>query len=134
MALCLVYVESIACFIKGETSDTRSKRFFKDGLIDIFPESRSDLTTYSDDFYREVRCGLLQQGMTCGKIGISQGTLLPIEIHHDSVASFEFAMINPWLFPDRVKKHFDRYLNDLRNPANVDLRHKFERWFEGRPA
>jgi hypothetical protein len=134
LALCLVYVESIACFMKGESSDQRSKRFFKDGLIDIFPENTVDLSTYSDDFYREVRCGLLHQGMTRGKIGISQGTQSAIEIHRNSVGLFEFAMINPWLFLDRVKQHFDRYLNDIRNPANLDLRVKFERWFEARPA
>ncbi|MGH9929166.1 MAG: hypothetical protein ACREA9_08055 [Pyrinomonadaceae bacterium] len=133
LALCLVYVEAIACFINGQTSDGKSKAFFKDGLIAIFPEYSSALHKYSDDFYREVRCGLIHQGMTRGKIGICQDSINPIEIH-DSTGIFEFAMINPWLFLDRVHQHFDRYLADARNPANTTLRHNFEVWFDNRPA
>jgi hypothetical protein len=134
LALCLVYVESISCFIKGQSSDGKSKIFFKDGLVAIFPENTPDLNRYSDDFYREVRCGLIHQGMTRGKIGISRDASSPIQIDQDPAGAFQFAMINPWLFLDRVKQHFDCYLVNVRNPANTILRSSFETWFEKRSA
>jgi hypothetical protein len=133
LALCLVYVEAIACFINGETSDGKSKAFFKDGLIAIFPEHSSAFQTYSGDFYREVRCGLIHQGMTRAKIGICQDAPNPIEIY-DASGVFEFAMINPWLFLDRVNQHFTGYVADVRNPANTTSRNNFENWFDNRPA
>src|SRR5574341_1053402 len=108
----------------------KSKTFFKDGLVAIFPENTPDLNKYSDDFYREVRCGLIHQGMTRGKIGISRDAPSPIQINQDPAGAFQFAMINPWLFLARVKQHFDCYLVDVRNPANTILRSSFETWFE----
>jgi len=35
LALCLIYVEAIACFLKGESSRGKSREFFKFGLIQI---------------------------------------------------------------------------------------------------
>jgi len=133
LALCLVYVEAIACFINGQTSDGNSGGFFKDGLIAIFPENSSTLQKYSKDFYRQVRCGLIHQGMTRWRIGISQDAPNAIEIY-DPNGVFEFAMINPWVFLDRVNQHFTGYAADIRNPANTTLRNNFENWFDNRPA
>ena len=132
LALCLVYVESIVCFIEGKTSDKKSQAFFTDGLVAIFPESEAEIRTYSADFYREVRCGLLHQGMTRGKIGIRADEPVPIRFDHSGVGIFQFAMINPLLFLKRVKQHFEGYLASVRDPANTVLRSNFEVWFDNR--
>lgn len=134
LTLCLVYVETIACFIKGQSSDGKSGPFFKAGLLAIFPELQTSTEKFFSDFYREVRCGLIHQGMTRAKIGIFRGAQQPIQSELDSIGALKFALVDPWLFLARAKQHFDQYLADARNPANGPLRSNFELWFEQRPA
>src|SRR5260370_42390441 len=68
LTLCAVYIESIACFLKGASSDNRSREFFDYGLTQVISDlSASDLDVFSKDFYREMRCGLLHQGLPRGK-------------------------------------------------------------------
>ena len=135
LALCLVYVESIACFLRGETSDNRSREFFDEGLTAVFPElNPRDLAVFSRDFYRQVRCGLLHQGLTRGKIGITKGAAAALAVSLDASKGLHQAIIDPWLFLAHVERHFRLYVGRLRDPSEKDLRAAFERWFDSRAA
>jgi len=134
LALCVVYVESIACFIKGATSDNKSREFFDFGLTEVFTDLKpSDLSIFSKEFYREVRCGLLHEGMPRGKISITRGANSALVIMTDSTDNtLKHAEIDPWAFLAHVESHFSKYIQRLKAPAEVALRVAFERWFDSR--
>lgn len=133
LALCLVYVESIACFLRGETSDNKSREFFDVGLTAIFSDlSPVNLAAFSREFYRQVRCGLLHQGLTRGKVAITRGTSAALAISLDSTNTLQQAVIDPWLFLQHVDAHLTMYLAQLRDPEQHDVRNAFERWFDAR--
>jgi len=132
LALCLVYVESIACFIAGETSDRHSGRFFAEGLRQIFPDYIPMIDAHADTFYREVRCGLIHQGMTRSRIGIIGGQEPAMVYHVSPQGDLGLLMINPWVFLSRCREHFRQYISNLRNAQNRTPRARFERWFDNR--
>jgi hypothetical protein len=131
----LTYVEAIACFIRGESSDRRSPEFFKFGLENIFPElSAQNIAAFAKDFYREVRCGLLHQAMTRGRVLIVRAQALAIQATVGSDGSSLHIQLDPWTFLAHVLKHFEGYVAQLRDPSQHELRQNFERWFEARAA
>jgi hypothetical protein len=135
LALCLVYVESIACFLRGETSDNKSREFFDAGLTAVFPDlDPADLAAFSREFYRQVRCGLLHQGLTRGKVAITRGASAALAVSLDASQALQQATIDPWLFLAHVEAHLSGYVARLRNPAEKDLRAAFETWFDSRAA
>jgi hypothetical protein len=135
LALCLVYVESIACFLKGETSDEKSRKFFDLGLTAVFPDLHAgDLAAFSKEFYRQVRCGLLHQGLTRGKVAITKGASAALAVSLDGAKTLQHAIIDPWLFLAHVEAHLHGYVARLRDPLEKDLRAAFEKWFDSRAA
>ena len=133
LALCLVYVESIACFLRGETSDNKSREFFDAGLTAVFPDlNPDDLAAFSREFYRQVRCGLLHQGLTRGKVAITKGATAALALSLDGSKALQHAVIDPWLFLAHVEAHLAGYVGRLRNLAEKDLRAAFEKWFDAR--
>jgi hypothetical protein len=135
LALCLIYVESIACFLQGETSDKKSREFFDVGLTAVFGDlDPVGLTAFSREFYRQVRCGLLHQGLTRGKVSITRGASVALAISLDGSKTLQQAIIDPWLFLAHVDAHFCRYVVRLRDPSETNLRAAFENWFDLRAA
>lgn len=133
LALCLVYVESIACFLRGETSDNKSREFFDLGLMAVFPDlNQTDLAAFSHEFYRQVRCGLLHQGLTRGQVGITRGAAAALTVSLDASEALQQAIIDPWLFLNHVEAHFSGYAGRLREPSETGLRAAFEKWFDSR--
>jgi hypothetical protein len=130
-----VYAESIACFIKGATSDKHSQEFFTFGLGQIFPGfDDSTLKALQKDFYRQVRCGQLHQGLVRGKVSIVRGGTAAIVVNRDSVGNPVAIQIDPWVFLMHAKQHFDLYLATLRDPNRTLERRNFEAWFDTRAA
>ena len=87
----------------------------------------------SRELYRQVRCGLLHQGLTRGKVAITRGASQPMVVSTDA-GGVQQVLIDPWSFLSHVETHFANYVCDLRNPANLNLRVAFESWFDGRAA
>jgi hypothetical protein len=128
-------VESIACFLRGETSDNKSREFFDVGLTAVFPDlNPGDLAAFSREFYRQLRCGLLHQGLTRGKVGITKGATAALAVSLDASNALQQAVIDPWLFLAHVEAHFSAYVGRLRDPSEKDLRAAFEKWFDSRAA
>jgi hypothetical protein len=135
LALCLVYVESIACFLKGATSDGKAKEFFDFGMTSIFTDLKpAVLAAFSKEFYHQVRCGLLHQGLTRGKVAITKDAGAALAISVDAVGALQRVIIDPWLFLTHVDAHFRQYMGRLRNTSEFGLRSAFEKWFEARAA
>jgi hypothetical protein len=134
LALCVVYVESIACFLKGASSDNKSREFFDFGLTHVFTDlNQTDLNAFSKEFYREVRCGLLHQGLPQGKISITRGAQSALAIVTDSTTNaLRHAVIDPWIFLMHVETHFSAYMQRMKDPNEAALRVAFETWFEAR--
>ncbi len=136
LALCFVYVEGIACFIKGESSNHKSQEFFQFGMEQIFFDldkyPRKILDMFSNEFYGQARSGLLHQGLTRGKIAITKNARNALCASYDLQANINQIVVDPWLFLNYVEKHFSAYLSLLRNPREESKRTNFEKWFDQR--
>jgi hypothetical protein len=128
-----IYVESIACFIKGSTSDGKSSEYFTFGMGQIF--AGFDMETFKilqKDFYRQVRCGQLHQGLVRGKVSIARGAEVALSISRDAGGVPIAIQIDPWLFLEKVREHFQLYVNGLRDVTRTTERLNFETWFDTR--
>ena len=135
LTLLLTYVEGIACFLEGMTSKNQSGRFFQIGLEAIFPELTTQTAqAFHDEFYAQVRCGLLHEAMTRGKVQITRGASHAIRATLDASGTPALIVLEPWRFLESVEAHFRAYTARLRDPAEGDLRRKFETWFNARAA
>jgi len=128
--LCLSYFETIGKYEAGYVGEGQSKKHFKLGLASVFPvlrragpavyEKRSEL------LYKAGRCGLYHGSQT------SRGILLS---RPPSPVRFAprrgFVQINPYLLPQRLKKHLQTYCGRLLRPRNKRLRQNFEQRFNG---
>lgn len=118
----LSYFEGVEQYFVGEDSDRKSGKFFKEGVKKVFPQQKSAVT---DLLWKGARCGLFHAGFTKEKIHLS---------HDDDEAikrDGDFIRINPRKFLDCVSEHHRKFVSDLRNPSQTDLRKNFEkRWDE----
>ena len=124
------YFETIANMKHGVTKNTDPSRFFKEGVLDVFPElnrqpyveSKEDILTI---LYRSARCGFYHSSMARQRISIC-GEYEVLE--YDRID--KYVKINPHKLIPRLKNHFLRYVLELLDPQNVELRRNFETTFE----
>ena len=129
------YFEGHAVFYKGENSARKSKAFFKDAFLSVFPE----LLTYDGmteellestilAMYEDGRCGFFHAGITRKRFMLRDGDPI-VRIGADPRTKKEAlqVFIDRRKFVDRVWEHFDKYLARLRNPAETKLRGNFEK-------
>lgn len=118
LSIIMAYFEMIEQFVAGVSSKGESREFFRRGFRRVYPDS-----LLSDDeilsVYRWVRCGMYHGGMSHSQTHLSR--FLPV--------AFEFSSgslcINPGLAVRDVRDHFERYLEDLRDPFNCNDREQF---------
>jgi hypothetical protein len=145
------YFESFAAFLRGESSEGRSKQFFADGLRDVCPDifttaqeedpanAERVYSAFAHTFYAELRCGLFHEAMVRGKILIAPGmpdvgnaglgALIDTTTH-----TLSTIVIDPARFLSHVENHFASYVAKLRDPNQIDLRRNFERVWDVRLA
>lgn len=123
------YFELIGkCRVGAEDSEKSEERF-RIGLEDVFP----GLTTMPARLRGEIvailygsgRCGFYHNGMAQQRIMISADYSYSIS-HSPSGA----VLINPHRLVPELKKHLQRYVAELRDPANTDTRRNFEKSFD----
>ena len=112
-------------YIEGEISRNRSKLFFIKSMKRIFPDSSQvkNIDEILGIFYDQVRCGLFHDGMT--------RSVVTINAEHKSAIDFTSSdiVVNPHKFLDSIRKAFEDYIMELKNPSNTALRQNFEkRW------
>jgi len=134
--LLIPYFECIITYIKGEDSERKSRQYFEEAFLSVFTSqevSQDDMRRAANFIYKEIRCGFFHVGMSGKKIEYSFMEQSPIAvtvpkkdgklIYSGEIGSI---LINPEEFLKSIENHFKRYIAKLRNPANTDLRDRFE--------
>ena len=127
MVICS-YVEGFIQNYRGEVSTGKtSKPMFVEGFKLIFDDEASKKNIES--FYKHARCGLFHDGMTRGKI------LLYSDIDDLISQPFDFSdpdviRVYPGIAIRIIDRHFESYLNDLKNPEKTELRNNFNTIFK----
>jgi hypothetical protein len=137
ISLLFTYFESIQVYISGKDSKNASKKFFVDGFLVVFGSpnmDKSQLKKVAKTIYTEGRCGFFHNGLSGRKILYSptRNEALTITLPKkdgkiDLNKEIESIVINPARFHWCVKRHFDKYISDLRKNENKTLRENFKK-------
>lgn len=117
------YFEMIAQYVKGMSSNNRSKDFFVEGFNVVFAG-----TTLSDsdikEVYVRVRCGMYHSGYT--KVGVLISGQFPnaVDFSNNTVH------ISPQALTATIREHFTNYIITLKNQSNATERANFEKMFD----
>lgn len=116
------YIEGNQQYREGETSKKKSKDFFRKAMKHIFPEicDLKDIDLFLNRFYEQVRCGLFHDGMTGRLVTINGKYPKPLEFLNSEI------LINPYKFLDRIIKDFEKYISELKDINNRELRENFK--------
>lgn len=122
------YFEAIAKYKDGFVQYEKSKKYLKQGLLDVLPSLKNIKShvqeQIAEKFYEGVRCGLYHGGMTPRGIFISGEINEPLELIDNCLH------IHPNKLLDQVCSHFDEYIRQLNNSQNSNLRRNFEKRFD----
>lgn len=125
LMIATAYIEGVEQYRQGKSSNKQSNSFFKKGvkrIFQLYPLYDHRL----DRFYSELRCGLFHNGMTGPNIRI-QSELYdkPIDFSDKNITK-----INQKLFLEKVREDFKKYLADLRNRTETELRDHFNNMYK----
>ena len=137
ISLLFTYFESIQIYISGQDSKGASTRFFIDGFLAVFGSpgiDKSQLKNMAKTIYIEGRCGFFHNGLSRGKILYSKArdealtvTQPKVDGRIDFNGEVHSIVINPDRFHWCVKRHFNKYIFDLRKNENKTLRVNFKK-------
>lgn len=136
-ALLQSYFEGIWIYIQGQESKDKSKRFFREGFVDVYsPSKLPDVTlrNLADVLYEDARCGFFHDAMFRDRIyfadlpnGAPISITLPLKNGvPDEAGEIQTVLVNPSQFVRYIEGHFSKYIARLRDPAENDARQKFE--------
>jgi hypothetical protein len=120
------YFEMIAKYRDGFVGDRASRRFFKVGLRFVFPAIEPDAEAMMDSLYSSLRNGLYHVGRPRANVILRDGVGGSIGYNGEH----DVFMISPTQLVHDLLIHFSIFADALRNPANADLRSRFERRFD----
>lgn len=129
LQIALSYIEGNQQYREGESSDRRSKEFFKKGLKRIFSEIQNIymIENVLDNFYKQVRCGLFHIGITGHGVTISGEFSDALKI---LFPEFPEIRINSHKFMDAMVNDLENYIKELNDQNNTELREDFERFYD----
>lgn len=144
LMLATAYFEPIESYHAGQSSDGRSRVFFRQGFLRVFSGLPATLrekgyakadevaSKVADEIYCHLRCGLFHEGGTRHKLLIRDDTA-PLGCMLDTTTGeVGSIVIDPRKFLAEVQHHLDAYVRQLRDPSQADLRQSFERFFDCR--
>jgi hypothetical protein len=145
LMLCAAYVETLEGCYRGRPSRSGEARtYFVCGFRKVFSEATADVAQAAPGadaerwienacaaVYAEVRCGLYHRMSTARRVIISHAGEA-IRFEFDAAGQVTLMEIAPRRFLSKVKAHFRRFIEELRDPARLDLRASFEQYFGGR--
>jgi hypothetical protein len=117
------YFEMIEQFAMGQSSEGRSRAFFKRGFARVFPNSAVN----NDDvarLYSVMRCGMYHTAMPTDRCGLTRELSTAIANENGVI------VINPALLIDELISHFSQFCSDLRDGDHCDLQYNFETMFD----
>ncbi len=119
LQIAIAQIEGIEQYRRGVSSHNRSKDFFCDGMKRIFSLTATD-DPWLNEFYDLCRCGLFHDGMTRDRVLIENRFPKALEYKDNCIR------VSPNKFLDAVSADFSHYIEELKDPANEDLRVAFE--------
>ena len=127
LQLSFSYFEAIAIYETGEGSDRRSKKYFQQSLIDVFPEllkyEAKIIEQIADLIYRDGRCGFYHAGMAKKSIILHEAKEpIGIDVNNDEVKNIRIDRLQ---FIESIKRHASGYIYRLRDPQNIQARNNF---------
>lgn len=136
VALMVNYFESIEIYFTGEDSKRSSAEFFARGFGRVFTVETQEpnlQTQIAEAMYQQLRCGFSHDGMFRNRVFFSRSGQKPILVTwpkkngvFDLSGEVKSIMINPTLFFDSIKFHFDGYVKKLRNNPEAAVKLAFE--------
>ena len=126
----LSYFETVAKYQDGFTRHGQSAHYFKRGVEEVFPTIAQIPAYVRDailsDLYSGARCGLYHAGMTAAHISV--GLLDGGDILYDP--NNRTITIDPYQLTKTLRAHLVAFGARLRDPANAELRTKFQQRFD----
>jgi hypothetical protein len=130
-------VELIEVLNRGVSSRYKSQEFFKSGFRRVYKIQRpkhlsaklfeTRMEAILDDFYVQVRCGLMHVAATRSKVIWSKELKAPIAIKYDEVEDHVDAIvINPARCLLNLDVYVSEFCRDLRSNNNAELRNRFD--------
>jgi len=125
LQLAVSYLESNQQFREGGSSRGSSKDTFVRSMSRLFGNqcSQKDMLV----FYEGVRCGLFHDWFTKQSVLVSNSYPDALRVHKGTV------LVNPNLFFQTVQEDFGKYISELKDPGNTELRDNFEKRFICQP-
>lgn len=122
LQIAIGYIEGNQQYREGKSSHRKSGEFFREAMKRIFPEIKQikNVDTILGNFYDQVRCGLFHDGMTKRGVTISGEFGTPVCIFSNDIK------INPHKFLDRISEDLKKYISELKDKNNKELRRNFE--------
>lgn len=139
LLILLPYFETIAQYRSGESSEKQSRKFFiREFLLGLnfAPENGAPAPTSDQKeaaataVYEEIRCGFIHAWSQRPKVVLSNRYPSAIRVGFDSTGVVQIE-IHPELFLAKVKDDlFPAFMKELRDPASIQLRANFEKFFD----
>lgn len=143
LMLVTAYFEPIESYHTGRSSHGHSKEFFRLGFLRVFSglpvtlkgngynDADKLAATIADEMYVHLRCGLFHEGGTKHKLIVHPNMSKPLGFMlEETTGDVGSIVINPAQFLAEVQNHLQAYVSQLRDPSQIDLRQKFEAFFE----
>lgn len=126
------YFEVIAMYMRGP-GKMGSGKYFAEGARAVFPELEDEddkpVRWFTGSLYRHLTCGLYHQGITRAEILLS-GKIAEAYRFNDLGAGKHVIIISPRPLTQHLRTHFERYVEELRDPRNTKLRSSFEEMYD----
>ncbi|HWB64168.1 MAG TPA: hypothetical protein VG603_11695 [Chitinophagales bacterium] len=126
------YFETISIYQRGEDSHNKSRLFFKEGFLSVFP----NILSWQSDIRKEAltilyehgRCGFYHNGMS--KKGIMILDQNEPNFPKDTIFSYnpqyQIVFIDLNKFMPAIKAHFDTYIRRLKS-GDIKAKENFEK-------
>lgn len=126
LLIVISFFEMIGKYRAGFIGEKSSGKYFKEGLRWTFPKISEQDTQILDSFYTSIRNGLYHIGITAPNVIIIDAIPGSFGFNEEHRA----LAISPDRFVDDINIRFRVYAEELRNPANIELREAFEKRFD----
>jgi hypothetical protein len=131
------YFEMIARYHRGlsaEEAKRQTANLVKEGFLLVFHELPGQPTLPEtlviEGLADALRHNIAHIGLTGRKILLSEDYQCALTVFFDPLTSeIKLFGINPRLWVQNIRNHFENYVRELHDPANVKLRDAFSRCF-----
>jgi hypothetical protein len=130
LQICLSYFETVGHYEQKDPRTRKAGDYFKAGVRSVLPSlltrDKHLVERLLAALYKGARCGLYHNSSTLPGVGLGQppdGSAIGYDASNGRLA------ISPERLPKELKRHLERFRDELLNGNDVVLRRNFERRF-----